>query len=133
MKKKILVCILLIGCLLILAGCMLKIGSQFADNKEEEKIKILSVKEAIAGEVGYYLENDNLVVSYIAKNKALNDVRITKATFIIEEYDTNKEVYRKTVDVDKQVKAKKKITINFDNVEFSADELINYNLKVEVD
>lgn len=134
MKKKVLIIVLLVGCLLIIVGCGLKLVNYFDGKKSENKeAPMISVKEAITGEVGYYLENDNLVVSYNAKNKADNIVYIKKATFIIQEIDSKKEVYKKAVDVDKQVKPKKEIKIDFDGVEFDPNELKNYFLKVDVE
>lgn len=134
MKKKVLIIVLVVGCLLIVVGCGLKLVNYFDGKRSEKKeATMLSVKEAITGEVGYYLENDNLVVSYNAKNKADNIVYIKKATFIIQEIDSKKEVYKKAVDVDKQVKPKKEIKIDFDGVEFDPNELKNYFLKVDVE
>lgn len=135
MKKKVLIIVLIVGCFFVLAGVGLKLMDFFGKKDFSEKnIEMVSVSKAITdGEVGYYLENDNLVVIYNAKNEANNTVFVTKATFKVKEFYSDKVHYQKTVEVNKQVAAKKKIEIVFDNVDFEADELANYMLVVEVE
>lgn len=131
-KKKILLIILAIGCLLVIIGCTLKLISSFDNNKKESNVvDKLSVSKAISGDFGYYEEDDKLVVVYEAENKAPHDVTIEKIRFTLEEMETGKKIYEQSIKVGKTLKANSKKEIVLRNIERNASDLQDYVVKIE--
>lgn len=135
MRKKILLIIISVGCLLIIFGSFIKLSDYFSlKHKKTKSLEVLSVEEAISGDVAYYLTDDKrLIITYDAKNTSNNDVKITAATLDIQNRATNEEIYHKKIDIDEKVKAKENKMIVFENVQVVAEKLTNYNVKVEVE
>lgn len=129
-NKKFIVVAIIIGVLLVTLGVVLKITTN--GTKQPEK-SVVNVKEAITGEVGYYEENDKVVIVYEARNNSEEDVTIKKVIFSLEDITTDNEVYRKEFNVSEVIKGGTKKEIILKDIEASVTDLQENIMTVKVE
>ena len=133
-RKKILIIILVVGCLLIFIGCGLKIFRNLqGEEKEPTVVERISVKDAIVGEVGYYQEDGNIVYVCDLENKAPHDVTVHKIIITFENIETGEQFYQKVVELEETIKANDHTGIILDERGITPSDVQDHSIKIKVE